>query len=37
MEEPLGQRGKVPTVIFNGYGQFVADLYKELEDEPLFM
>jgi methionine sulfoxide reductase catalytic subunit len=37
MEEPLGQSGKVPTVIFNGYGEFVADLYKELEDEPLFM
>jgi sulfoxide reductase catalytic subunit YedY len=28
---------KVPTVLYNGYGEFVADLYKDLESEPLFM
>jgi len=37
MEEPLGQEEKAPTVIFNGYGEFVADLYKGLEDQRLFM
>jgi sulfoxide reductase catalytic subunit YedY len=36
-EEPLGLGRKVPTVIYNGYGEFVADLYKGLEAEPLFM
>jgi sulfoxide reductase catalytic subunit YedY len=37
METPLGSPIKVPTVLFNGYGEFVADLYKGLESEPLFM
>jgi sulfoxide reductase catalytic subunit YedY len=27
----------VPTVLYNGYGEFVADLYQGLESEPLFM
>jgi methionine sulfoxide reductase catalytic subunit len=36
-ETPLGSSTKVPTVLFNGYGEFVADLYKGLESEPLFM
>lgn len=27
----------VPTRIWNGYGEFVADMYKGLENEPLFM
>ena len=26
-----------PTLIYNGYGEYVADLYKGLEKEPLFM
>ena len=26
-----------PTLLFNGYGEMVADLYKGLEKEPLFM
>ena len=26
-----------PTLIYNGYGEQVADLYKGLEKEPLFM
>jgi sulfoxide reductase catalytic subunit YedY len=37
METPLGSPMKVPTVLFNGYAEFVADLYKGLENEPLFM
>ena len=36
-ETPLGSPIKVPTRIFNGYEEFVADLYKGLENEPLFM
>jgi sulfoxide reductase catalytic subunit YedY len=28
---------KVPTRIYNGYGEFVADIYKGLEGENLFM
>jgi hypothetical protein len=27
-EAPLGSPMKVPTVLYNGYGEFVADLYK---------
>ena len=37
MEQPLGSDAKVPTQLFNGYGEFVADLYTGMEDEPLFM
>ena len=36
-ERPLGRSGRVPTLLFNGYGEFVAGLYKDLADEPLFM
>ena len=36
-EEVLGERDRRPTVIFNGYGEFVADLYKGLEKERLFV
>jgi sulfoxide reductase catalytic subunit YedY len=36
-ETPLGSSSKIPTLLFNGYGEFVADLYKGLESEPLFM
>jgi len=33
-EEVLGTGGKrVPTRLFNGYGEFVADLYKGMEDQ----
>ena len=35
-ERLLGIDGRVPTRIFNGYGEFVADLYKGLEGERLF-
>ncbi len=36
-EEVLGSAGKrIPTLLFNGYGPFVADLYKGLEKERLW-
>ena len=37
MEQPLGSDQKVPTVIYNGYGEHVADLYAGLTDQRLFM
>lgn len=36
-EQVLGTEEVVPSKIFNGYGEFVADLYKGLEKEPLYM
>jgi methionine sulfoxide reductase catalytic subunit len=37
-EEVIGSGGKrVPTLIYNGYGEFVADLYKGKENEKLFL
>jgi len=36
-ERPLGGNEKIPTLLYNGYEEFVADLYKDLQDEPLFM
>ncbi len=36
-EEDIGTRERRPTVIFNGYGPYVADLYKGLEGEKLFV
>lgn len=27
----------IPTQLFNGYGEYVADLYTGLQDEPLYM
>jgi sulfoxide reductase catalytic subunit YedY len=36
METPLGTKEPVPTQLFNGYGEFVADLYKGLEKERLY-
>jgi methionine sulfoxide reductase catalytic subunit len=36
-ETPLGSPIKVPTVLYNGYAEFVAELYEDLENEPLFM
>jgi len=35
-ERVLGTGETVPTQIFNGYGEFVADLYKGLESERLY-
>ena len=36
-EKLLPSRERVPTRIYNGYGEFVAHMYKDLKDEPLFM
>lgn len=35
-EQVLGTSSRVPTLIWNGYGESVADLYKGLEKERLF-
>jgi len=36
-EEVLGTSERVPTQLFNGYGEFVSDLYKGREGEKLFL
>ena len=36
-EKVLGTDERVPTRIYNGYGEFVAGLYKDMADESLFM
>jgi len=36
-EEDIGTGNRRPTVVYNGYGEFVAHLYKGMENEPLFM
>jgi len=36
-EQVLGTQNRVTTVIYNGYEQYVGDLYKDLQDENLFM
>ncbi len=36
-ERVLGTRDRIPTVIYNGYGEQVADLYKDVKDEQLFL
>ena len=36
-ERLVGADDRVPTRIYNGYGEWVAQLYEGLEDEPLFM
>jgi sulfoxide reductase catalytic subunit YedY len=36
-ERVLGTKLRLETQLFNGYGEFVADLYKGLEGEKLFM
>jgi sulfoxide reductase catalytic subunit YedY len=35
-ERVLGTGERVPTLLYNGYGEYVADLYKGLESERLF-
>ncbi len=35
-ERVIGSDERVPTLLFNGYGEFVADLYKGLENERLY-
>jgi sulfoxide reductase catalytic subunit YedY len=36
-ERVLGQDGRVPTQLYNGYGEYVAHLYEGLQGERLFM
>ena len=36
-ERVLGTGDMVPTLMYNGYGDYVADLYKGLEGESLYM
>ncbi|MFN4309435.1 MAG: protein-methionine-sulfoxide reductase catalytic subunit MsrP [Ferrovibrio sp.] len=36
-EEVIGTGKRVPTLIYNGYGEQVADLYKDMAGEKLFM
>lgn len=36
-EELIGTGKRVPTQIWNGYGEFVADLYKGMPQDRLFM
>ena len=36
-ERVIGTDERVPTAIYNGYGDEVAGLYDGMEDEPLFM
>jgi sulfoxide reductase catalytic subunit YedY len=35
-ERLIGTDERRPTLLYNGYGEFVADLYKGLEKERLF-
>jgi len=35
-ERVLGTGDRVPTQLFNGYAEFVADLYKDLQNERLY-
>jgi len=35
-EEDIGTGRRKPTLVFNGYGEYVAHLYKGMEDEPLY-
>ncbi len=36
-EKLLGTGKRVPTLLYNGYGEYVAELYKNLKGEQLFM
>ena len=36
-ERDITTQDRIPTHIFNGYGEFVADLYSGMDDEPLYM
>jgi sulfoxide reductase catalytic subunit YedY len=36
-EQLLGSEERIPTLLFNGYGKEVAQLYRGLESEPLYM
>ncbi len=36
-ERVIGSDERVPTLLYNGYGEFVADLYTGMENEKLYM
>ena len=36
-ERLLGSGDRVPTQIYNGYGEYVAGMYADLQDQKLFM
>jgi sulfoxide reductase catalytic subunit YedY len=36
-ERDITTNEQIPTVIFNGYGEYVASLYAGMEDQPLYM
>ena len=36
-ERPLGASGRIPTLLYNGYGEFVAGLYADRKAEKLFI
>jgi len=36
-EKPLGSSDRIPTLLYNGYGEFVAGLYADRKAEKLFM
>ena len=38
-EKVLGTNDKIPTLLYNGYGEYVAELYKDIDpqQEALFM
>jgi sulfoxide reductase catalytic subunit YedY len=36
-EQVLGSDERIPTLLYNGYGEQVAGLYAGLENEKLFM
>jgi sulfoxide reductase catalytic subunit YedY len=36
-ERVLGTNERVPTLLYNGYGEYVAGLYKNIKGEKLFM
>ncbi|MEO1192189.1 MAG: protein-methionine-sulfoxide reductase catalytic subunit MsrP [Pseudomonadota bacterium] len=36
-ERMLGTNERLPTQLYNGYGEYVAGLYTNLKDEPLYM
>jgi sulfoxide reductase catalytic subunit YedY len=36
-EKPLGSDERVPTLLYNGYAEFVAGMYADRKAEKLFM
>jgi sulfoxide reductase catalytic subunit YedY len=36
-EKPLGSEERIPTLLYNGYGEFVAGLYADRKAEKLFI